>query len=148
MNYARLASLATVYTMEKPFATEYSLACITLPKDPEFADMAIKCLRDDLFSGKLRLNVEYRPQGAPPAVTLENENHEDIIKNLVADGFLLVEKRREKRLSKLVGICTSILRCIVPISWTFMEFHIIFQVIRKSVNLFYFLYNSTSELLW
>lgn len=103
LNVSRLASLPAAYANEKPFASEYSLACVTFPKDPEFRDLAIKYLREDTTS-KLLLNVEYRPQGLPPAVTLLTEGQDqDIIKNLVGDGWLFVEDRRERRLKNLVS---------------------------------------------
>ncbi|XP_022908359.1 staphylococcal nuclease domain-containing protein 1 [Onthophagus taurus] len=104
VNSTRLASLPAAYANEKPFANEYSLACVALPKDPEFADIALKYLKEDLSAGKLFLNVEYRPSGGLPAATVfTEENKEDIVKNLITDGLLLVEKRRERRLHKLVS---------------------------------------------
>lgn len=100
----RLASLPAIYANEKPFAVEYSLACVSLPKDSEFAELALKYLREDLLSGRLLLNVEYRAQGMPPATTLLTEQNVDVIKNIISDGLLLVEKRKERRLNKLVSI--------------------------------------------
>ncbi|KAF5272684.1 hypothetical protein FQA39_LY07711 [Lamprigera yunnana] len=99
----RLASLPATYASEKPFSSEYSLACVTFAKDPEYRDLAIKYLREDTAGVKLLLNVEYRTQGFPPAVTLLTEGQDqDIIKNLVADGLLYVEDRRERRLKSLI----------------------------------------------
>lgn len=103
VNVSRLASLPAGYSSEKPFASEYSLACVTFPKDPDYRDLAVKYLRDDTASIKLLLNVEYRPQGAPPAITLMTEGQDqDIVKNLIADGLLYVEDRRERRLRSLI----------------------------------------------
>lgn len=97
--------MPAAYASEKPFATEYSLACVALPKDQEYVDMLLKYLREDTSVNKLLLNVEYRQQGQLPAATLETtESHEDIIKNLIVEGLLLVENRREHRLAKLVII--------------------------------------------
>lgn len=107
----RLAALPAVYATEKAFATEYSLACVALPKDAEFADLALKYLREDLFTGKLLLNIEYKPQGAPPAITLLSDKKVDLIKNLITDGLLLVEKRKERRLNKLVSILNINIKC-------------------------------------
>jgi len=104
LNSTRLASVPAAFAGERPFATEYTLACVTLPKDPEYADMSLKYLREDTLDRKLLLNVEYKMQGSPPAVTLLSEDQEeDIAKNLVTDGLLLVEKRRERRLNKLLN---------------------------------------------
>lgn len=104
LSSTRLASLPAIYVSEKPFASEYSLACVSLPKDPEYAEMSIKYLKEDTSVGKLLLNVEYRVQGAPPAATLVTEGQEvDIIKNLIKEGLLIVDNRRERRLNKLVS---------------------------------------------
>lgn len=102
MKSTRLAALPAAYATEKPFATEYTLACVALPKDAEYIEMLLKYLREDTSVNKLLLNVEYKQQGMPPAATLVTENNEDIIKNLIVEGLLLVENRREQRLSKLV----------------------------------------------
>ncbi|KAB0792451.1 hypothetical protein PPYR_14410 [Photinus pyralis] len=103
LNVSSLASLPAAYANEKPFATEYSLACVTFPKDPEYRDLAIKCLREDTI-GTLLLNVEYRPQGSPPAVTLLSEGQDqDLIKTLVGEGLMFVEDRRERRLKSLIS---------------------------------------------
>lgn len=103
INSTRCASLPSIYSTEKPYAQEYMLACVTLPKDSEYADLALKYLRDDTDNRKLQLNIEYRAQGLPAAITLVDPNtKEDIVKSLIADGVLLVENRRERRLQKLV----------------------------------------------
>ncbi|XP_018333811.1 staphylococcal nuclease domain-containing protein 1 [Agrilus planipennis] len=103
VNVTRLASLPAAFTADKPFASEYSLACVTLPKDPEYREATLKCLREDTADIKLLLNVEYKIQGSPPSVTLVNENKEDIIKSLIEDGMFLVDKRKERRLQKLIS---------------------------------------------
>lgn len=99
-----MAALSSAFTSDKPFASEYSLACVKLPKDPDFNSEAIRYLKEDTADCKLKLNVEYRQQGLPPAVTLLTENQEtDILKNLVKEGWLLVDDRKERRLQKLVS---------------------------------------------
>ncbi|XP_017771702.1 PREDICTED: staphylococcal nuclease domain-containing protein 1 [Nicrophorus vespilloides] len=104
LNSTRLASIPANCASEKPYATEYSLACVSLPKDVEYADLALKYMREDTMGRKLLLNVEYRVPGVPPCVTLMTEGQEeDIAKNLITDGLLLVEKRRERRLNKLMN---------------------------------------------
>lgn len=102
LNSTRLAALPAAYATERPFAVEYSLACAALPKDAEYVDLLLKYLREDTSVNKLLLNIEYRQPGIPPAATLVTENNHDIIKNLVSEGLLLVEHRREHRLQKLV----------------------------------------------
>lgn len=106
MNASRLASLPAAYTADKPFATEYSLAYITLPKDQEFIDLALKFLREDVSANKVLLSVEYRPQGAPSAARLftDEAERQDILKNLVAEGLFIVDTKRERFASKIVSI--------------------------------------------
>lgn len=46
----------------------------------------------------------FRVSNAPFVSLTDPDTNADIFKGLVTDGLLLVEKRREKRLSKLVSI--------------------------------------------
>ena len=44
------------------------------------------------------------PQGPPDHVSIKNaESEEDVIANLVTEGYLCVDARREKRLAKMVA---------------------------------------------
>ena len=101
----RLATLPAAYVGEKPYATEYVLPYVSLPKDDEFSAMAIKYLREDTAVSKLLLNVEYRVQGTPPAASLhvDSTSEGDIVMNLITEGLLLVENRKERRQNKLVS---------------------------------------------
>ncbi|KAJ8938451.1 hypothetical protein NQ314_011487 [Rhamnusium bicolor] len=84
----RLASLPAAYASEKPFATEYILPYVSLPKDEEYAALAIKYLKEDTAVSKLLMNVEYRNPGSPQAASLYSEktSEGDIIKNLITEG--------------------------------------------------------------
>lgn len=101
----RLASLPATYASEKPYATEYVLPYVLLPKDEEYAAQALKYLREDTADRKLLLNVEYRNQGTPSAASLhvDNTSDGDIVANLITEGLLLVENRKERRHNKLVS---------------------------------------------
>lgn len=108
INASRLANLPSVYTSEKAYAHEYVLACVSMPKDAEYAELAVKYMRDDTANRTLNLNIEYRIPGSPPAVTLTDPSKkEDLAKLLIADGVLLVENRRERRLHKLLAEYTA-----------------------------------------
>lgn len=100
----QLASLPAAYASEKPFATEYIMPFVTLPKDEEFASIAIKYLKEDTFDRKLLLNVEYRSQISAPAASLHTDEtpEGDIIKNLITEGLLMVENRKGRSHNKLV----------------------------------------------
>ncbi|KAK9882943.1 hypothetical protein WA026_023871 [Henosepilachna vigintioctopunctata] len=101
----RLASLPSSYAMEKPFATEYCLPFVTLPKDEEFASAALKYFKEDAAASKLFMNIVYRNQGSPPAASLHFEKNPqtDIIKNLIAEGVLLVENTKSRRNNKVLA---------------------------------------------
>lgn len=100
----RLASLPAAYASEKPFATEFSLPYVSLPRDEDFAAQALKYLREDTAVNKLLLNVEYTTHGSPSAASLhvDNTGDGDIIKNLIRDGLLIVENVKGRRQNKLV----------------------------------------------
>ncbi|XP_049819243.1 staphylococcal nuclease domain-containing protein 1 isoform X2 [Aethina tumida] len=97
----RLASLPAAYASEKAFATEYTLPYVSLPKDEEFAELAIKYLKQDTAVPKLQLNVEYKNQGSLPAASLHADKG-DLIKSLIEEGFLLVDNIKSRRQNKLL----------------------------------------------
>ncbi|ENN71421.1 staphylococcal nuclease domain-containing protein 1 isoform X2 [Dendroctonus ponderosae] len=99
----RLASLPAAYSSEKPFAVEYSLPYVILPKDEEFREIALKYFREDISVPKLYLNVESRgahPQSA--SLHKDESGTTDIIRALIAEGLLLVENIKSKRPNKLL----------------------------------------------
>lgn len=93
--------LPSKFSSVKPYATEYTLACVQLPKDPDDRDTSLKALAADIQNEPIMLNVESR--GTPPEVTLYDAQQNDIIKNLLLDGLLTVPKRRDRRLFKLIN---------------------------------------------
>lgn len=110
----RLAPLpSTAYTSPPPYAREYRMACAKLPNDADYAAQAIKYLRDDCAAaGKLLLNVEYpggsgEPAGASLATGKGGEG--DLVKGLIGDGLLLVEKgfRRNRNVQALIAEYTA-----------------------------------------
>lgn len=99
----RLAALPAAYISEKPFATEYAMPFVILPKDEEFTALALKYFREDITDSKMLLNVVYRNAGSPPAATLHTDktSDSDIIKNLIKEGLLIVDVKA-RRNHKLV----------------------------------------------
>ena len=95
------AALPSSFITDKPYATEYSLACINFPSDSDHKDMAIKALSQDLLNQTLLLNIESK--GHIPEVTLMDTSNNDVIKNLIAEGLLMVQNRHERRLQKLIS---------------------------------------------
>jgi len=100
-NTENLASLPSTYTYLPACAHEYSLAFIKPYDDPENAEDA----RAEFFNAtngkELLLNVEYK-SGLTSYITLmSSDEKEDIGKELVAKGFVFVQKMRERKFQKI-----------------------------------------------
>lgn len=57
---------------------------------------------DEIVNRQLNMNVEYKVGGLEYVSLVNLETKEDVVQKLVSSGFLLVERRREKRLVKFV----------------------------------------------
>lgn len=75
--------------------------CLT--SQTEDHDSAIDVLRSDLLNRVVLLNVEYRVNGVPHVTLLDAETKVDLVKNIVEEGYLLVDKRNDRRLAKVVS---------------------------------------------
>lgn len=65
---------------------------------------AVDAFKEDVLDKILLLNVEYKLSNNVIAVTLMHPNtNEDIGKGLISDGFLHIQKHRDRRLTKLVS---------------------------------------------
>ncbi|XP_033223883.1 staphylococcal nuclease domain-containing protein 1 [Belonocnema kinseyi] len=103
LNVTRVAALPPGFGNDKPFASEYILACVKLPQDHDYKKMAIEAFREDVVTGKtLLLNVEYKVNNIPVATLMDSVTNADIGKGLISYGYLLVEKTRDKRLKQLM----------------------------------------------
>jgi staphylococcal nuclease domain-containing protein 1 len=85
-----------------PFAKEYALACVSLPSDDDFVSEAIHAVRHDTAEGVFLLNVEYKVGGLDYVTLADKTSKEDVAQNLVKEGLLLVENKKERRLQKLL----------------------------------------------
>ncbi|XP_034254497.1 staphylococcal nuclease domain-containing protein 1 [Thrips palmi] len=102
LSATRCAQLPSAFLSEKPYATEYQLFGVSLPPDADYSEEAISTFRSDVLDRTLLLNVEVN--GSLPLATLEDPTTKvDIGKALIEDGLLLAEKRRERRLTKLLN---------------------------------------------
>lgn len=99
---SNLASLPGAYQTLRPAAREYALACAVLHSDPEYQQDAVQAFADATDNQKLLLNVEYKTGGIEYVTLLNADTKDDIVKGLIAEGYLLVEPRKEKRLQKIV----------------------------------------------
>ena len=103
----KCVSIPAVYAGPAAFAHEYSLACTALPKDPEDIQEVVTAFGEDTNGRQLLLNVEYKGANGDCVTLLTNETdasqRKDIARELISDGLLCAEPRREKRLLKLVN---------------------------------------------
>lgn len=103
-----LASLPSLGIRDiPPAAREYTLALVALPKDPEQAQDAVQAFQEEVSGeSQLQLNVEYRV-GGQEYVTLLNSSGNDIGKNLLQEGWVLLEERRDRHLQELLQEYTA-----------------------------------------
>ena len=73
---------------------------INSSQDEELAAQGVQVPRDDILDKTVKLNVEYKV-GTDTFVSVHIDK-EDVGKNLVEDGLLLVERQRGRKLEKLV----------------------------------------------
>ncbi|KAK3097810.1 hypothetical protein FSP39_013410 [Pinctada imbricata] len=97
-----LATLPAAYHTLSAQAVEFTLACSALPPDEDAKYDALDAFYNDISNKQLLLNVEYKILGAPYASLMYPDTKDDVAQSLISNGFLLVERRREKRLAKLV----------------------------------------------
>jgi len=98
----KLGSLPAAFTGTGGFAKLYSLALVSLPQDEELAAQGVQVLREDILDKTVKLNIEYKV-GNDSFVSVHIDK-EDVGKNLVEDGLLLVERQRGRKLEKLVKV--------------------------------------------
>ncbi|XP_077999812.1 staphylococcal nuclease domain-containing protein 1-like [Glandiceps talaboti] len=100
---ADIATLPPSYHSLPAQAHRYALACVTLPKDPEANVEAREAFKREVINNNFLLNVEYRVGGLEFVSMIHPESKDDVVKGLVAEGLLMAENRREKRLQPLVS---------------------------------------------
>lgn len=81
-----------------------SFGVIVLQND--YKKLAIENLQQDTAGKTLLLNIEYKVNNLAAATLVDATTKEDVARGLILDGFLLVEKRHEKRLAKIVSKIT------------------------------------------
>jgi len=100
---SKCAVLPNVAASSMPaFAREYVLGFVTLPTDEDYAHEAIYALKTDTVEGTFLLNVEYKNGGVEYISLVDDSKKVDVGQNLVREGLLLVENRKERRLQKLI----------------------------------------------
>lgn len=100
VNTSTLVDLPASLKVEKPYATEYKLALVSLPIDEDEKVDACSTFAADALDKKLTASTLFRVNGVPHVVLYNGD--EDIGKGLIKDGFVLVEHRKEGTVQKLV----------------------------------------------
>lgn len=101
--FSMLAALPPVFQSLPAQATLFGLACVKCPDDEDAKRDAYEALNHDVFGKQLVVNSEYKANGVDFVTGQLGESRDDVAFSLISDGILLVENRKEKRLSKLVA---------------------------------------------
>lgn len=64
---------------------------------------AVDAFKEDVLDKILLLNVEYKQSNVIAVTLMHPSTNEDIGKGIISDGFLHVQKHRDRRLTKLVS---------------------------------------------
>ncbi|KAF2350110.1 Staphylococcal nuclease (SNase-like) OB-fold [Trinorchestia longiramus] len=83
------------------YAKEMQLALIKFHNEDEYIQDALDLLRSET-EDEVMVNTEYRSSGTE-FVTMQNKGESDIAKKLLSAGVVLLEKRKDKKLKKLMG---------------------------------------------
>jgi len=96
----KLGSLPASFTAAGGYAKLYSLALVSLPQDEELAEQSVQVLKEDILDKTVKINVEYKTGGE--TFVSVHIGDEDVGKNLLEDGLLLVERKGGRKLEKVV----------------------------------------------
>lgn len=96
------ASLPQSFKNDRSYAKEYGFALVKLPKLPEYQEDSILVVRDEFINKTININEEYTYDNVTHITIKDADKKEDPVKKLVEEGFLLVDRRRERYLQKLV----------------------------------------------
>lgn len=96
----KLGALPAAFVTPGGYAKLYSVALVSLAQDEELAEQSIQVLKEDILDKTVKINLEYKV-GADSFVSV-HIGDEDVGKNLLEDGLLLLERQRGRKLEKLV----------------------------------------------
>uniref|UniRef100_A0A6Q2YV32 Staphylococcal nuclease domain-containing protein n=1 Tax=Esox lucius TaxID=8010 RepID=A0A6Q2YV32_ESOLU len=83
-------------------ATEYAFAYIQVPQDEDVRAEVVDNLVRDIQNTQCLLNVEYSGASCPHVTLQFADSKDDVGLNLVKEGMVMVEVRKEKHLQKMV----------------------------------------------
>ncbi|XP_060857641.1 staphylococcal nuclease domain-containing protein 1-like [Metopolophium dirhodum] len=97
------AILPPTFKNDRPFAKEYAFALVKLPKWPEYQEDSIAVVRDEFINKRISINEEYTYDNLTHITVKDADKKEDLVKKLVEEGFLLVERRQERYLNNMMS---------------------------------------------
>lgn len=98
----RLAHLPPALSSDKPYAQEYVLALAVLPPDEDDKTEACRSFAQDVLNKTLNLNVEFKIASLGYATLSDPATNIDVGKALITDGIIRAERRRDRKLAKLI----------------------------------------------
>lgn len=93
--------VSTAYVIKEQ-SEDFTIAVVCFRLQPDDIQNAVVNFSSDVMNKQFLLNTEYRVGSMEYVSLLFPDNKEDVAQGLVSEGLLLVEKRREKRLAKLL----------------------------------------------
>jgi len=106
----------------------------------EDIQLAVDSLTNDVLNKECLLNYEYKSGGLDAVTLLYADTKDDIAQNMITEGLVLVEYRREKRLNKLMTTykkaeekakADRVSECLMEISWSL---HLIRSIVQPTFN--------------
>lgn len=119
------ANLPPTFKNDRPYAKEYGFALVKLPKLPEYQEDSIAVVRDEFINKTININEEYTYDNLTHITVKDADKKEDLVKKLVEEGFLLVERRRERYLQKLVILLVFIDKLYIK------SFHVFYYLVDR-----------------
>lgn len=119
------ANLPPTFKNDRPYAKEYGFALVKLPKLPEYQEDSIAVVRDEFINKTININEEYTYDNLTHITVKDADKKEDLVKKLVEEGFLLVERRRERYLQKLVILVVFIDKLYIK------SFHVFYYLVDR-----------------
>lgn len=99
---SKLAVLPGGYNSLPAQAKELRLACVISPDDEDWSKESYTAFCTAVMDKVLLANIEYRVQGQEYVSLQQSADNSDVAENLVKAGLMRVERRREKKLMKLI----------------------------------------------
>uniref|UniRef100_A0A8C2ZTJ7 Staphylococcal nuclease domain-containing protein n=1 Tax=Cyclopterus lumpus TaxID=8103 RepID=A0A8C2ZTJ7_CYCLU len=84
-------------------ATEHAFAYIQVPQDEDVRADVVDCIVRDIQNTQCLMNVEYSGATCPHVTIQFGDTKDDVGLNLVKEGLVMVDVRKEKHLQKIVS---------------------------------------------